>query len=197
MASTSTNLSSTSVQPLQDTTGHTRRDRPWLLPSNRKLRNLVSIALRNLSLVPAPSTRQRGKTIDDDVLPHALKSPAKLVALREHKAVHHARSSSDLNALAKDTIVDGVGEESLVGLVDGDGSPTKKTRAMQQTPPRPRLGRMRRRSTIEWANASPQSRQAKLKNVTAERLVDVFFSLHVDGVEGWYVRLSLQLSRIR
>jgi len=43
---------------------------------------------------------------------------------------------------------------------------------------------MRRRSTLEWVNATPQRRQEKLENVTAERMADVFFTLHVDEVNG-------------
>lgn len=51
---------------------------------------------------------------------------------------------------------------------------------------RPAIKRLRRRSTLEWANATPQRRQERWENVTMERLADsVFFSLHVRGFEGW------------
>lgn len=162
-----------------------RRDRPWLLPSNRKLRNLVSISLRNLSLEHSTPARRRGKTIDDDAVPHTLKSPAKIVALREQKHVlEHSRSSSDLRSVNEDAIADGNGDERLAHT---NGSPVKgKARvSADATPPKRPLGRMRRRSTLEWANATPQKRQEKLEKVTEERMADIFFSLHVDGLEGW------------
>ncbi|KAI7602459.1 hypothetical protein KC319_g22096, partial [Hortaea werneckii] len=57
----------------------TRRDRPWLAPYNRKLRNLTCLSIRNLSLTPTPTGRTRKKTIDDDAVPNTLTSPAKLV----------------------------------------------------------------------------------------------------------------------
>lgn len=164
-----------------------RRDRPWLRPSNRKLRNLVSLSLRNLSLDAPTTSRRRGKTIDDDALPHTLKSPAKLVALREQRQVlEHSRSSSDLRSVAEDG---GAGERG-VGMTRVNGSPVKgegegSRAVMDGTPKRPTMGRTRRRSTLEWANATPQRRQEKLKRVTEERMADVFFSLHVEGVEGW------------
>lgn len=144
---------------------------------NRKLRNLVSISIRNVSLDQASATRKRTKTIDDDALPQMLKSPAKMVALREHKALEHSRSSTDLRSASA---IDGTIDE-------GNGSPVegkeRHAHVSQRTPPRPNF-RMRRRSTLEWANATPQGRQEKLEKVTGERMTDVFFSLHVSGVEG-------------
>lgn len=147
---------------------------------NRKVRNVVSISVRNISLEQASSTRRRTKTIDDDAIPQALKSPAKMVALREHKTLEHSRSSTDLrSAGATDGAID-----------EANGSPIKaKERhspSAQRTPPRPNF-RMRRRSTLEWANATPQGRQEKLEKVTGERMADVFFTLHVAGVEGGWV----------
>jgi len=47
---------------------------------------------------------------------------------------------------------------------------------------RPSLAKLRRRSTMEWA-ASPHVRQKKLEDVAARRMADVFFSIHVEGVE--------------
>lgn len=40
---------------------------------------------------------------------------------------------------------------------------------------------MRRRSTLNWANATPQVRQKKLEDVARSRLADTWFSLHCDG----------------
>ena len=164
-----------------------RRDRPWLLPTNRKLRNLVSISLRNLSLTPPSPRRQRTKTIDDDGLPTSLVSPARLLALREQKPLEHSRSSSNLRGDLKAVHEDAVEvDENVSVLGQANGSPKGKSRlnGTPRTPTtRPSLSKMRRRSTLEWASATPQRRQEKLESVTAERMADVFFSMHVEGVK--------------
>lgn len=82
-------------------------------------------------------------------------------------------------------MVDGSADK---GDDEGDGSPAKSARLANgapKTPQRPLQGRMRRRSTLEWANATPQTRQERLEGVTRERMADVFVSIHVEGVEGW------------
>jgi len=58
------------------------------------------------------------------------------------------------------------------------------------------MARLRRRSTLEWANASPQRRQEKLESVIEERLADVFFSLHVGGVEGQLERNAWEMTDV-
>ncbi|KAF9693020.1 hypothetical protein EKO04_009325 [Ascochyta lentis] len=141
-------------------------ERPWLLPYNRKLRHLQGITIRNLTLTLAP-TRPRGKTIDDEALPSALKSPTKTLALRKTKPLTHSRSSSDLKS--KTT------EEQDQFDYDALGTPTTPTR-----PARPTKG-MRRRSTLEWTNASPLTRQKRLEDITAGRMADTFFTLHIDA----------------
>ena len=168
--------------PTQSFLTTSRRDRPWLLPSNRKLRNLVSISLRNLSLDAPLIGRRRGKTIDDDAVPHALKSPAKIVALREQRVLEHSRSSDDLRKVAEESEAGSAVEDAS----KADGSPVKgKGEAVaESTPTRPKFGRMRRRSTLEWVNATPQRRQERLERLAEERMVDVFCSLHVKGIEG-------------
>ncbi|KAI7208829.1 hypothetical protein KC333_g8976 [Hortaea werneckii] len=154
----------------------TRRDRPWLAPYNRKLRNLTCLSIRNLSLTPTPSGRTRKKTIDDDAVPNTLTSPAKLVALREQRGLAHSHSSSDLRTVSEhDT-------DAQENSRNGNGSPVKANGA-PKAPQRPAIGRMRRRSTLEWVNATPQTRQEKLEAVAKSRLADVFFSIHVEGVE--------------
>ncbi|KAK1808715.1 hypothetical protein LTR12_016919 [Friedmanniomyces endolithicus] len=176
-------------------------DRPsLLLPTNRKLRNLTSVSLRNLSLTPSSPRRVRGKTIDDDGLPGSLVSPAKLVALREQRGLEHSRSSQDLKAVRENEEAVQVEAEGAVTEHDGqgkgvlhdqaplgNGSPQGKgtVNGQPKTPSqqRPPLSKMRRRSTLEWANATPQRRQEKLENVTAERMADIFFSIHVEGVD--------------
>lgn len=167
--------------PANIATSSNPRDRPWLLPSNRKLRNVISISLRNLNVESTSSTRRRGKTIDDDALPQTLRSPAKIVAQREHRALEHSRSSSDLRAVAEEAVID---EDDVTHQANGSPIKASKTHGGGHTPKRPSIGRMRRRSTLEWANATPQRRQERLESVTAERMADVFFSLHAQGVEG-------------
>ena len=151
----------------------------------------MSISLRNLSLQPSPSSRARGKTIDDDAVPNTLKSPAKLVTLREQKALGYSRSSSDLRTVAENAVAESDGE-SLAGSPHNTptkaAAPTPTPKANGSPAARAPLqrpsARLRRRSTLEWINATPQRRQEKLQDVTAERMADVFFSLHVRGVEG-------------
>ncbi|KAK4539963.1 hypothetical protein LTR36_009933 [Oleoguttula mirabilis] len=181
-------MASKPARPPAQPDASVRRDRPWLLPTNRKLRNFVSISLRNLSLAAPSLARSRGKTIDDDAVPNTLKSPAKLVALREQKALGQSRSSSDLRSglgkVAEDAVEDGDGEGDLSAHANArPTTPKERVDGAPRTPQRPSMARMRRRSTLEWANATPQRRQEKLENVTAERMADVFFSVHVNGVE--------------
>lgn len=52
------------------------------------------------------------------------------------------------------------------------------------TPLRPSFAKMRRRSTMDWSALSPLQKQKKLEDVTAARMADVFYSLHVEGAEG-------------
>ncbi|CAK4034008.1 UV radiation resistance-associated [Lecanosticta acicola] len=164
-----------------------RDERPWLLPSNRKLRNLVSISLRNLNLASTSPTRSQGKTIDDNALPQALKSPAKIVSLREQKTLGLSRSSTDLRAVAEEALAES--DDTVAGGTDANGSPVsskskKRTQsATSATPRRPEFKRRRRRSTVEWANATPRRRQERLEDMLRERMADVFFSLHVHGLE--------------
>ncbi|CAO2652063.1 Nn.00g003460.m01.CDS01 [Neocucurbitaria sp. VM-36] len=142
------------------------RERPWLLPYNRKLRHLQGITIRNLTLTTTPS-RSRGKTIDDEAIPSTLKSPTKTLALREGKGLTHSRSSSDLKS------TDGAPRRSN-GTLREPTTPTKPTR--------PAISRgARRRMTMEWSNASPLTRQKKLEDITAGRMADTFFTLHTEG----------------
>ncbi|USP78358.1 hypothetical protein yc1106_05632 [Curvularia clavata] len=141
------------------------RERPWLLPYNRKLRHLQGISIRNLTLTAGPS-KPRGKTIDDEAIPSTFKSPAKALALRESRGLTHSWSSSDL------TSPDDAGRRSNGGLREPK-TPQKTTRPAYGTG-------LRRRSTMEWTNASPLTRQKKLEDITAVRMADTFFSLHVE-----------------
>lgn len=78
----------------------------------------------------------------------------------------HSWSSSDL------TSSDDAVRRSNGGLRDPT-TPKKPTRPAQGTG-------LRRRSTLEWTNASPLTRQKKLEDITAGRMADTFFTLHVE-----------------
>ena len=163
------------------------RERPWLLPSvsipisesspalrsrincfgnpqNRKLRHLQGISLRNLAL-SSPLTKTHGKTIDDESLPHALKTPAKLLSQREIK-LEHSRSSSDLRL-----------PPNAHGLAEVDDF--NHNAPATSRPP----SKLRRRSTLNWANAPPRVRQTKLEDVSRERMADTWFSIHCSGID--------------
>lgn len=157
-------------QPPQDLP---RRERPWLLPYNRKIRHLQGITIRNLTLVQSPARPRRG-TIDDDAIPSSLKTPTKALAQRESRKLEHSRSSNDLRSNDLKPI-----SESAVA--DPPKVDNKDANALDPSV-RPGLGRMRRRSTMEWSGASPLERQKKLEDVTGGRMANTFFSLHVDSI---------------
>ncbi|KAL8637825.1 MAG: hypothetical protein Q9228_004950 [Teloschistes exilis] len=138
-----------------------------LVVKNRKLRHLEGITLRNLSF-SQPSTPKQSKTIDDELLPSTLKTPTKLLALREKK-LEHSRSSSDLHSSSKN-------EQPLAGREEPGG--LNKSAKLN----RPQIGNRRRRSTLDWTNAPPQVRQKRLEDVAEARLADTWFSLHCEGI---------------
>lgn len=105
-----------------------------------------------------PAGRPRRQTIDDESIPTELKSPAKILAQTETR-LEHSKSATDLKAVAADGASD-----SANGALS---SPTKKPR--QNT---------RRRSTLTWANESPETRRKLLQDAITERRPDTFFSLH-------------------
>jgi hypothetical protein len=136
-------------------------------------------------LSASPSARSHGKTIDDDGLPNNLISPAKLVALREQKALGHSRSSSDLRRVPEEESYQEAESGKNEQNTDKDTpKAVGQSNGAPRTPPRPSFAKLRRRSTLEWVNATPQSRQQKLEGVTSERMADVFFSLHVEAING-------------
>lgn len=174
------------AQPTSPTSSWTfnRAEGPWLLPYNRKLRSLVSISLRNLDLTQSSPLRKRGKTIDDDGLPNTLNSPAKLVALREQKALGLSRSSTDLRALAESEISEAEENGHVNGSPKSGKDKQRRQSATRARPRRPEFKKLRRRSTLEWAQSTPQKRQERLEKTTKERMADVFFTLHIHGIEG-------------
>jgi hypothetical protein len=99
-------------------------------------------------------------------VPSTLKSPTKALAVRESKGLSHSRSSSDLT--------------SSKGP-DRHGNGTMREPAIPPKSTRPMFGKgLRRRTTIEWTNASPMTRQKRLEDIAADRMADTFFTLHVE-----------------
>ncbi|EEH15745.1 hypothetical protein PABG_05832 [Paracoccidioides brasiliensis Pb03] len=152
------------VQRLEQlSTADIQRRKTWLL--NRKLRHLQGISVRNL-IVNLPSSthtnpRPRGKTIDDDNVPNALQTPAKLLSkLESRPSIHQSRSFTDLKR--------------------GDQSPDASNIEKERKPDPPMS---RRRSTLPWAGASPFIRQHKLEAIAGNRMADSFFSLHCAGID--------------
>lgn len=123
--------------------------------------------MRNLTL-SRPSILPHGKTADDEALPTSLRTPTKTLALREKK-LEHSRSSNDLRTPPK-------GHEKLDNSQEGsDIESGLKVK-------RPLRGNLRRRSTLNWTNATPEVRQKKLEDVAGSKLADTWFSLHCEGV---------------
>ena len=123
--------------------------------------------MRNLTLTRSPP-HSRGKTIDDESLPNAFKTPTKLLAQSERHSLEHSRSSIDLKS-----------PPLRIGQRKTEDTDTETSVKL-----RPSAGKLRRRSTLNWSNAAPGVRQKKLEDVTGGRLADTWFSLHCSGVSG-------------
>ncbi|KAJ5832490.1 hypothetical protein N7474_000801 [Penicillium riverlandense] len=134
-----------------------RRDRPWLYASNRKLRHLHGVSVRNL--IVTPPSRARGKTIDDDDIPNTLTTPSKILAQNDARTLHPSRSFTDLKSRAS--------SESHVDRKDR----------------KPEMRRSRRRSTLPWNDPNPRTRQVRLEDITNSRMADTWFSIHCEGPE--------------
>ncbi|KAJ5107232.1 UV radiation resistance protein/autophagy-related protein 14 [Penicillium angulare] len=144
-----------SVADPENDTGY-RKGRPWLYSSNRKLRHLHGISVRNL-VVTRPTNRARGKTIDDDDIPNALQSPSKILAHNETRALHPSRSFTELKSQARQ---------------DGHANPMPEKR------------NPRRRSLLPWNDPNPRVRQVSLEDITKTRMADTWASIHCDGFDG-------------
>jgi UV radiation resistance-associated gene protein len=83
-------------------------------------------------------------------------TPAKQLVNEEQALLSHSKSDVDLKKVAQDADSGEVGKD------------------------RPKLVKLRRRSTMIWGGASPEKRQSVLEEMTSSRLVDTFVSLHVD-----------------
>ncbi|KAL8821539.1 MAG: hypothetical protein Q9223_000447 [Gallowayella weberi] len=108
------------------------------------------------------------KTADDESLPNSFITPTKALALRERR-LEHSRSSNDLRT-------------PPLGRKNRDSSNGSETSDKSPRKVRPLTGKMRRRSTLNWANAPPQVRQKKLEDVASSKMADTWFSLHCEGI---------------
>ncbi|EAW13184.1 putative UV radiation resistance protein (UVRAG) [Aspergillus clavatus NRRL 1] len=135
-----------------------RREKPWLFPSNRKLRHLQGVSIRNLVITP-PLSRARGKTIDDEEIPNSLQSPSKILAQSAIRPLHISRSFTNLPS---------------VPITNGDNPDTNEHQPGS---------RLRRRSTLPWNDPNPRTRQVKLEDITKIRMADTWFSIHCDGID--------------
>ncbi|EAU33936.1 conserved hypothetical protein [Aspergillus terreus NIH2624] len=135
-----------------------RRERPWLLPSNRKLRHLQGISVRNLAVTPL--SRARGKTIDDEDIPNSFQSPSKLLANDANRSLQQSRSFTNLKA-------PGAAGES---------------RTRNEPPPPQKTRPQTRRNTLPWSDPNPLARQIKLEDILKGRMADTWFSLHCEGI---------------
>ncbi|KAB8360713.1 hypothetical protein FH972_024449 [Carpinus fangiana] len=142
-----------------------RADRARLLPHNRRLRHLHGITLRNLALSPA-TNRPRGRTFDDEALPQTFASPRKLRALGEEKELTHARSSGNLRERRP-----------------SHGALEEQPPQVGSSPKRPQTAKLRRRSTLDWTSGPSSERQHRYNSAIAQHTADVFFSLHVSGLD--------------
>ncbi|MCJ1388139.1 hypothetical protein MMC18_000984 [Xylographa bjoerkii] len=155
------------IMSLGDIQGLTRQT-PWLLPSNRKLRHLQGISLRNVTF-DDPHSPSRTETIDDDALSTTYVTPQKLTALREEAGrMEHSRSSGDLKA-ASGQNVDPV--KPGMNMVQLDGTAAS----------RPSIATMRRRSTYNWGSTTPDIRQKKLEDVIVDKLPETFVAIYPVG----------------
>ncbi|KAJ9497542.1 hypothetical protein H2202_006966 [Exophiala xenobiotica] len=146
-----------------------RNERPFLYPWNRRLRHLHGISLRNLH-VTAPGPRKQAKTITDDDAPYNLTSPAKRALKSDSKPLTQSRSFTNLATAADETPTPAF-QKAATSYGKNDKQPS-----------RPGTGRMRRRSTLLWASASPRARQSKLEDMVVNRLADTWVSLHCPGI---------------
>ncbi|KAE8325579.1 UV radiation resistance protein and autophagy-related subunit 14-domain-containing protein [Aspergillus sergii] len=133
-----------------------RRERSWLFPSNRKLRHLQGISIRNL--VVDPPSRTRGKTIDDEDIPNSFQSPSKILAQDASRPLNHSRSFTNLKS------VNAAGDKCI----------TREPPSRRQP---------QRRNTLPWSDPNPRTRQVKLEDITRSRMADTWFSMHCDKIE--------------
>jgi len=122
-------------------------------------------------MIVPPEKRERGKTFDDEALPFSLKSPAKLFAIQEQRNFGHSRSHSDLKLKEK-------------AHYEPTTPPKQNEELSKPSPQRPGLGKVPRKSFMEPSIQGAKLRQEKLDDAVSRHIADVFFSVHVAGLEG-------------
>lgn len=148
-----------------------RHEKPFLFPWNRRLRHLHGVSLRNLNLTTAATGgRHRGKTITDDDAPYNFDTPTKRALRTEARNLTHSASFSNL---ASANTNEPIPLQKAPTAYNHDG----------KTPMSKRPGKLRRRSTLHWSSATPRARQDKLQDLTAHRLIDSWFSIHMEGIQ--------------
>jgi UV radiation resistance-associated gene protein len=152
------------------------------MTQNRRLRHLQGISVRNLNVVSTPGHRRRKTTTDEDVA-YTLKPPSKLLAQNEATSLHQTRSFTNLKSPRQ-------GDELFV-----QKRPSSHHHKSAQANGRPNFGKIRRRSTLHWTGATPETRQRKLEEVARERMAEAWFSLHAtDLPEPVYVSEVMEKS---
>lgn len=134
----------------------------------RKLRHLTGIVLRNLTTQKVPS-RPRGKSADDDYLAAAWETPSKDIS------AHPGIQGEGRGRVEGES---SVGE--TMGPVHSKSSNDLPAGEFE------RFSRPRRRSARgnPVGTENPILRQKRLECVAAERMADVFFTLHIPEFGG-------------
>jgi hypothetical protein len=81
------------------------------------------------------------------------------------------KSSKSSNDLGSNIDKDDAGSLAMSGQLNGAGSA------------RPSFATLRRRSTKNWGNVSPEVRQKKLEDVAGNKLAESFFTIEITGFE--------------
>jgi UV radiation resistance-associated gene protein len=124
-------------------------------------------------------TVQSKPTTDDDA-PYNLVSTARRALQEDLGPLIHSRSFTSLSP-------------SQHG--DSDSLSPQRAATAHETTQRPTAPRLRRRSTLHWASASPRVRQSKLEDIVVNRLADTFVSVHCRGIaEPVYVSEMIERS---
>lgn len=167
--------------------------RPRLLATNRKLRHLKGLSLRNLCFAP---TQLRTA---DDVAIHrssaaAAAAAARLGPLREsNEDSFSALSVSQHQKLHASRSFENLRRHGMVEEGEGNGA---RSPSSSPSPARPRLPQ-NRRTSLSLGHPNAAVRQKKLESLVEANMGDVFFSLHVnDTAEPVYVSETRERSAV-
>ena len=138
---------------------------------NRRLRHVQGISLRNLAFTQPPAGSRR-KIVDDEDIPSTFKSPTKTLLLRDPRSLEHSRSSADIRSatLADRTLPGNKNLKNFIRRSDNrDFQPNTRT-----------LGGSNTAGGTDLSLPFPPNPS---ENAVAEKLGDLFFSLHCHGLE--------------